>query len=336
MNRNETTDLIDRYLYAVGEELPRAQRGDITKELRTLIEDKLEERARGQRSLPDAAVTAAVLQEIGEPGAVAWRYDPRPQYLIGPRFYPTFLRIVKIGLAGVAFVVVLTTLLSSASASGGSAPAFGLATLWAMLGRYFQIAISLFAWVVLVLAILERTHSRRQPPSRLWDARDLPAVPRVEEDRVSAPGLAVEICLVLFLLVVVNFIPQWVGVLMVRSGRAPEFVPLAAFGVHLPLLAIDLWLGVALGLKLTVLGQRRWTSLTRWLEVAVGVLAAAVLFLIAARSTLHGPAGLPQLDPALRLLGRLLYVAPFAVFLQPLRRTIRLVRAPQPETTSGR
>ena len=205
-----------------------------------------------------------------------------------------------------------------------------------MLGLYFQVALSLFAWLVIVLAILERTGSRPKPPASPWDARDLPAVPHAEADRVSAPGLAVEICFVLFPLAVVNFIPQWVGVFMVRDGAPPEFLPLAAFGVQLPLLAINLWLAAALGLKLIVLGQRRWTTPTRWLEVAVGLLATVVVFLIAARSDLHAPAGLPQLDRALRLLGRLLYVAPFAVLLQPLRRAIRLVRAPQPAAPAGR
>ena len=335
MNQNETTDLIDRYLYAVGDELPRTQRDDITRELRTLIEDKLEERSHGQAQTPDVALTAVVLEEIGEPAVVARRYDIRPQYLVGPRYYPVFLRIVKAGLGIVAVVVVLTTLLSSAAGSGGAAPEFGLATLASMVGRYIQIAIGLFAWVVLVLAIFERIQSRRLPPARLWHARDLPAVPRAQEDRINAPGLTVGICLVCFVLWMVNAIPQWIGVLMVRDGSAPEFVPLTAFGVQLPLFAINLWLTVALGLNLIVLGQRRWTPLTRWLEVAIGLLATVVVYLIAMRSELHGPARLPQVDPAMRLVGRLLFVAAFAVFLQPLLRAIRLLHTPQSPAANG-
>ena len=335
MNQNETADLIDRYLHAVGDELPRAQRDDITRELRTLIEDKLDERSRGQAQTPGAALTAVVLEEIGEPSSVARRYDTRPQYLVGPRYYPVFLRIVKAGLTVVAVVVVLTTLLSSAAVSGGAAPEFDLATLASMVGRYIQVAIGLFAWVVLVLAVLERIQSRRPPPVRPWHARDLPAVPRAPEDRVNAPGLTVGICVVCFVLWMVNAIPQWIGVLMVRDGSAPEFVPLAAFGVKLPLLAINLWLTVGLALNLIVLGQRRWTPLTRWLEVAVGLLATVVVYLIATRTELHGPAKLPQLDPAMRLAGRLLFVAAFLVFLKPLRQAIRLLRTPQSPAANG-
>jgi len=335
MNQNETTDLIDRYLYAVNDELPRAQRGDITRELRTLIEDKLEERSHGHAQTAGAALIAVVLEEIGEPAAVARRYDIRPQYLVGPRYYPVFLRIVKAGLAVVAVSVVLTTLLSSAPGSGGAAPKISLATLALMVGCYIQIAIELFACVVLVLAIFERIQSRRPRPARPWHARDLPAVPRAQEDRVYAPTLAVGICLVCFVLWMVNAIPQWIGVIMVRDGSAPEFVPLNAFGVQLPLFAINLWLTAGLGLNLIVLGQRRWTPLTRWLEVAVGLLAALVVYLIAVRSELHGPAGLPQVDSAMRLAGRFLFVAAFVVFLNPLLRAIRLLHTAQSPAANG-
>jgi len=116
---------------------------------------------------------------------------------------------------------------------------------------------------------------------------------------------------------------------MVRDGHPPEFVPLTAFGVQLPLFAINLWLTAALGLNLVVLGQRRWTPLTRWFEVAIGLLATVVAYLIATRSELHGPAGLPQIDPAMHIVGRLMFVAPIAIFLQPLLRAIRLLRTPR-------
>jgi len=334
MTRNDTAEMIDRYLFAVGEMLPRAQRDDITRELRTLIEDKLEERGHAPGQPVESALAVAVLQEIGEPGVVARRYDTRPQYLVGPRFYPVFLRIAKIGLALIALVVLVTTLLSSAADASGAAPAFGFVTLWGMLGNYIQMAIGLFAWTVLVLAILERTRLGRKVPCAKWDPRDLPPLPEASEPRVSAPELAVEICLVVVVLAVLNFAPEWIGVLMVRSDSGPGFTRLTEFGVHLPVLAINVWLAVALLLKVVVLGQRRWTAVTRWLEVAVGLMAAGVLFLIVARSSLHGPPGLPQVDPALSILGRLLYIAPCAVLLQPVLRIIRLVRAPGPRQTA--
>ena len=58
-------ELIARYVYAVTRELPENQRLDIDKELRSLIEDMLDERCSGS----DPAITdiEAVLSELGNP-----------------------------------------------------------------------------------------------------------------------------------------------------------------------------------------------------------------------------------------------------------------------------
>jgi hypothetical protein len=235
-----------------------------------------------------------VLRDLGAPSAVASRYRSHPQYLIGPRYYPVLFRVLKIGLAVLAFAVLLA-------------------------------AVAFFAWTVLVLAILERAQPDQAAAPERWDPRDLPPMPAAEEDRVSVPGLTVEIILVLVILAIVNLAPEWVGVLTVTSNR-PGFPPLADLGIHLPLLMVNFWLAGAVILKCIVPARRRWTAPTRWIEVAVGVLAAAVVCLIAGRSSLHAPAGIPRLNPAMQVLGRLLYVAPFAVAIQPLLRVIRLLK----------
>ncbi len=331
MTLDKTTELIDRYLYAIGLELPAAQREDITRELRTLIEDKLEEQSRARQQPADFDLAVAVLREIGAPAVVARRYHTSPEYLIGPRFYPVLRRILKIGLIVLAFALGLAAVVSHAHAGAGRG--FTWTTLPALCGNYLQGAVVFFGWTVLVLAILERVQPGRTQARERWDARDLPPIPAAEEDRVSVPGLTAESVLVLLLLGVLNFAPQWVGVLMVTDGR-PGFLPLSDLGVQLPVVAINLWLVLALALKFVVMAQRRWTAATRWLEVAVGAMAVLVAYRIAAGSSLHAPTGLPQLDPAMHLLGRLFFLAPFAIAIQPVLRVIRLLR-PAPPAAAG-
>lgn len=324
----DTKDLIQRYLYAVAERLPRAGRDDIVRELRTLIDDKLDERSSGQSPAPDADVTAAVLREIGEPGVVAARYHARPRYLVGPRTYPTLVRLMKLGLALAVVVVVLTTALSRAAA-GGTAPGFGWTVLADMAGRVIQICITFFGAAVIALAVVERVHPEAGAADGGWDPRRLPPVPEVEEERINGPWLALEIALVLFILAIANFFPRWVGVFVVRHGGPSGIVPFTDFGIHLPMLAINGWLAVALLQKFLVFGRQCWTPLSRWLAVIVGLLATLVVALIAAGSHLHAPAGLAQLAPALHPLQALLYLAPVLVFLQPVLRVVRLVRGPR-------
>lgn len=322
---SETTDLIPRYLAVVAARLPRAGRDDIIQELRTLIEDKLNERARGQLPAPDADAVVAVLRDLGEPGVVAARYHTRPQVLVGPRTYPTLLQLMKIGLAVAVFVVVLTTALSQAAAGDGVA-GFGWTVLADMAGRVIQISITFFGAAVIALAAFERFHPEASDAQNGWDPRHLPPLPEVEEERINAPWLALEIALVIVIVVIANFFPRWVGVFVVRDGGPSEIVPLTDMGVHLPMVAINVWLAVALAQKFLILGQQRWTPLTRWLAVAVGLLATLVVGLIAAGTHLRAPTSLAQLDPVLRTLQALLCLAPVAVFVQPVLRVIRLLR----------
>ena len=53
-------NLIDKYVAEVGKNLPRNQRADIEKEIRSTLMDMLEER--GQASLENEAVVVALLK----------------------------------------------------------------------------------------------------------------------------------------------------------------------------------------------------------------------------------------------------------------------------------
>ncbi|MBU2166613.1 MAG: hypothetical protein KKF88_02135 [Alphaproteobacteria bacterium] len=98
-------DLIERYLKAVGAQLPAAGREDILAELRDLLMSRVEEReAELGRPLTEAEVEA-VLREVGHPLTVAARYGAGPQHVVGPELYPWWLFGVKTALT----VLVLIT-----------------------------------------------------------------------------------------------------------------------------------------------------------------------------------------------------------------------------------
>jgi hypothetical protein len=320
------TDLVRRYLFAVEQDLPRRLRSDVTKELRTLIEDKLEDRAERLGQPVDTALAGYVLQEIGKPGEVARRYDPAPQYLVGPRFYPAFMKIARIGLVGLAVMVLFTTVLGHISSTTGQASLVTLGTLWHLITLYFQLAVTLFGEAVIILAILERTlPGRAAARAREWNPHDLPEAPESELDKVSVIGSVVDVCLTLLVLILLNVFPQWVGVIMVTDGK-PSLVPLTDFGLRLPLLAINLWLALAVALKLLVLTQRRWSAVTRWAQVGLGLFGAVIVFQIVARTTLHAPPGVPGFEHALRPLAWLLTISPLFALFAPLTHVVQLIR----------
>ncbi|WP_188455939.1 HAAS signaling domain-containing protein [Virgibacillus oceani] len=93
-------EMIERYIYAVTQKLPPEQRQDIAEELRSLIEDMLEERTEG-RKITDIDVEQ-VLIELGNPRHLAQKYRGTKKYLIGPEIYDSYMMVLKIVLISVA------------------------------------------------------------------------------------------------------------------------------------------------------------------------------------------------------------------------------------------
>ena len=93
-------EMIERYIYAVTQKLPHAQREDIAKELRSLIEDMLEERV-FKRKVTKQDIEE-VLLELGSPKRLAEKYRETKKYLIGPELYDSYVTVLKIVLISVA------------------------------------------------------------------------------------------------------------------------------------------------------------------------------------------------------------------------------------------
>ena len=91
------TTLTDRYVAVTLRSVPEKSRGDLERELRASIGDAIDARvAKGEK--PDAA-EVAVLTELGDPAQLAAAYAGPPRYLIGPRFFYSYVRTLGIVLA---------------------------------------------------------------------------------------------------------------------------------------------------------------------------------------------------------------------------------------------
>jgi hypothetical protein len=103
--------LVDRYLRAVKEQLPRDQQDDIIGELsENLLAQIEDEETTLGRPLVDTE-QAAILKRFGNPMVVAARYrgDTRSvsfgRQLIGPELFPTYLRVLTVNVAITAAIV---------------------------------------------------------------------------------------------------------------------------------------------------------------------------------------------------------------------------------------
>jgi hypothetical protein len=253
--------LFERYLAEVGRRLPGRRRDDILSELQSLLEDAFDARGGGQGNpVRDEEVAAEVLTEFGPPGQFAAAYLPERHYLIGPRYFRSFLTTVKICVWATVVIVGIGLFFELLA---GFDSALDLARIVvASFNDLFSTALYLLGMVVLIFALVERTAPGREDPSNVdWDPRTLPQ-PK-DPRRVDVPGTIVGMALAVVALVVFNLLPDKVCVHF-DLGAGSHTVPLLgpAFASRLPWLNLYLLLG--LGLGVLTIRQGYWG---RWLRL---------------------------------------------------------------------
>jgi uncharacterized membrane protein len=280
-------DLIEEYVSEVGQNQPKKVRADIESEIRSLIQDTLEDRSQVSGQAVDEEMQVAVLKEFGSPAKMAASYLP-PRYLIGPRLFPTFMLVMRIVLAVVA-VVSLVRLGVALGQSNGVPAAMGLIFGESLTG-FITSALSLLGNVVFIFAILEWALPKTAEKSKEWDPRSLKE--HVERENARPLSLVWEIAWLAAALLIFNFYPQWIVAGSLNNGTW-TFVPIlsAEFFRDLPWLDGVWVLGIVLNVILLRSGG--WQAGTRWFKVAVSLLNMVILILMAVGAPI---VSLPQLS----------------------------------------
>lgn len=235
------TSLTDRYVWAAARTLPETQRAEFDRELRERIGDATDALVETGSS-PDDAERAA-LTELGDPAALAAQYVDRPLQLIGPKYYLTWLRLLKLLLVIVIPFAVLGVAIAQAVTGGSVGDVFAAA-----IGISLSVGVHVAFWTTLVFAILERTPAGdgRRGVDMSWTLDMLPALP----EPGKASRLAELIASVVFLVVfAVAIVLQQFGLPWVRDLQA------------VPLLSPELW--------------------SFWLPYFIGLIGLEILFAVA-------------------------------------------------------
>lgn len=195
------SDLLERYLQAVGQYLPARRRVDTLAELRANLlaqMDDLAEEAGHPLTEPEVS---HILERHGRPVLVAARYLPQ-QSLIGPELFPFYWLILK---RAFPFVLLIYAVVQATTILFGNTGGAGL--LEAFL-RFPGVAITFWAVVTLFFAIFEYgyTHYRNKfSITDQWSASELPALSEKKKSSSLAgrvADLSVSALLVAWLLMV--------------------------------------------------------------------------------------------------------------------------------------
>jgi len=262
-------ELIDRYVHEVGRHLPAGLRGDVEAELRSLLEDSLQERARETGRPADEAMATEVVRSFGKPRDAATRYAPEPQYLIGPRLYPIYMRVVKIMFPALAAITLVLMVLGVFREPDRPA---SLAIVIKATGGFLASALYNLGLLTLIFALVER--AQRRQAEAAWDPSKLPPV--VDRDRISYFGRIFALYAIAALAILFNFFPEWIGILLINDEGVRVIRLLEPeFSRYLPL--INAWWAVAFVLNVLVVREGRWTRRTRWVEFGLSLAHAGIL-----------------------------------------------------------
>ena len=269
-------NLIDKYIAEVGKHLPRKNRADIEAEIRSTLEDMLEERKPTQGEVDDKT-TIELLKEYGAPREVAESYTG-PRYLIGPRVYPTFELVTKIVVV-VLVALALAGLGLSLARSNLAGPAF-LKTIGESGLSLFGGLITAFGNIVLVFAILERVLPAKEfEEEEEWNPAELAREPDL--DRVKFGEQIFETFFLVLFLIVFNLYPGIIGIGFFSDNDWVFISPILTdvFFSYLPWLNILFLLQI--GFNVYLLRQGVWNVPTRIMNIVLelGSIALAVAML---------------------------------------------------------
>ena len=342
-----STNLIDAYVSEVGRRLPGKTRRDIEAEIRSILQDMLEERSQNAGKPVDEEMTLEVLKAYGAPEKVAATYQGE-RYLIGPRFYPIFMLVLRIVLVvtGVLAAIGLGIAISQAVGTPGSF----LVTILRAFANFIASSMTVLGYIVLIFAILEwslyragvKLDLKNLPKDKEWDPRSLIKVSA--PNQVKMGETIVEIVGAFAAIVIFNFYPQIIGFTPSLNGAlepgswaigfgSANFTPLLsqAFFHFVPYLTLVWVLTIILDIFLLRMGH--WDAVTRIcliglkivnIVIAASMLAVPTLLAITAASlspAISDPTGANTLINMLNLFIRI------ALWLSILGNGIEIIRA---------
>jgi hypothetical protein len=308
--------LIDRYLTTVSDILPVKQRKDTVTEIRSLIQDALDDRAKTEGRAPDDAMMADVLKQFGPPEKIVAPYLP-DRYLIGPNLFPTFLLVIRIALPIIAvlslvgFWVGYTRIVSVTGAEL-------FTDIFKSLGTALSTVVQAFGNIVLIFAILQWALPEFKLPAKSeeWDPHSLKTIS--QPDRIKRGELITEIFFTLVALIIFNFYLDRVGIYNSLNGTW-TFTPVLTSAFTPYIAWFDLLWVLTIIQDVILLRKGAWQMGSRIFSIVLSgftiALAVSLMANIPYLYTLQGALGLRGLEGTLQSLLNQVLIFAFAIVI---------------------
>jgi hypothetical protein len=293
--------LIERYLATVSDILPANKRKDTVTEIRTLIQDALDDRSKAEGRPPDDQMMADVLKQFGPPEKIVAPYLPE-RYLIGPRLFPTFMLVLQIALPIIAILSIVAFLFGHRQISTFTYQEL-FSNIFTGLGTVMSAVITAFGNIVLIFAILQWALPEFRLPAKEqeWDPHSLKAVS--QPDKIKRGELITEIFFTLVGIIIFTFYFDRVGIYNYVNGQwVMTPILTTAFNAYIPWFDL-LWV-LTIILDVILLRKGAWSTGSRLFAILLAAfnigLAASLmtnipyLYTLQAAFGQYGVAGILQ------------------------------------------
>ncbi|MCC6299636.1 MAG: hypothetical protein IT314_10075 [Anaerolineales bacterium] len=271
-------NLLERYVAEVGRHLPEKDRADIEAEIRSTLEDGIEEKGGANE-----ANIKSVLQEFGDPASLAEKYSPAKRYLIGPLWYDAYLETLKRALATALPVFLIVNFLVGIANQPGNA----IGSFLDAAGNTFYVAVQIVFWVTLGFIIAEQTDADPKDAvvkqTRTWTPDQLPPLPRKRQMDISEVGTS--LALVIGGAILIAWSPQ---ILSIQShGETIPFLHPDLWNVFLPIFFV--LVGFTVIHELFKLAIGNWTRALTVTNLILGIASITYIVLLIATQQVFNP-----------------------------------------------
>lgn len=297
MENNKANELVDKYLYDVVRRLPKKQQEDIKQELRTLIEDMLEEGEDLEKSYEEKVYF--VLNKLGDPADLARSYRDGQDSLISGEYYNSYCYILKIVLICTLAGLVISNIVSAIVRVVGSEAAItGAFNNMMDFGMIPMVLIQVFGFITLAFAIMERKQIRVKETAAEWTPDVLPEIP-AKKAVIRRTESIVGIVFGALFIIVFTFAPQLLGAWIQRDGSITS-IPifnLTIWSRVLPLFMISIMCSMIDDFVKFMVG--RYTYALMPVTIITDVISFAVSFIIFKFFPIFNPNFIPEIQNAM-------------------------------------
>jgi hypothetical protein len=224
----------------------------------------------------------SVLKEYGDPEKVARSYLGE-RYLIGPKLYPTFEKVVFIvvPITGILVLIGLGTSIFLTHSTAGN----WIQLVAQTIGNLIWSVLLTIGIIALIFAILERADPEFKPRNKDWDPRSLLKIK--PPDQIRTGSLIANILFTSLAILVFNFSPSafsigyesngawWVCFICSSTQTLWRSTVLSAtFFRYVP--ALDILWGLSLILYVLIMRHGHWQTWTRWADIGLKVLSVGL------------------------------------------------------------